>query len=156
MESEPHSSWNRIRRAIPPVLGVVIGVLIMRRYADQWLSWVGWALFVFSVLSVVLHPVSWRRYVVTGVVPARPTNAKYTQPGTFQVQLMSAGERPIDVIKGLREVADLGWVEAKERVDNPPAVIASELSPVSAAHVRDRIHKAGGTVSVSNVTSESD
>jgi ribosomal protein L7/L12 len=128
----------------------------MRHYADQWLSWVGWALFVFSVLSVVLHPVAWWRYVVTGAVPPRTIDAKYTQPGTYQVQLVSAGERPIDVVEGLREVADLGLVEAKQRVDNPPAVIASELSPVSAAHVRDRIHNAGGTVSVSNVTSASD
>ncbi len=139
--------WHRVRRALPRVLGVIIGLILMRRYPDQWISWAGWAVFVFSVLGAAVHPVAWWRYVMTGAIPT-PPDREDARPGPYLVQLESAGKRPIEVVKALREVPEVGLVEAKEMVDNPPAVIAEGLSEDYAAQVRARVEHAGGTASV--------
>ena len=148
MEPERTSIPHRVRRALPPVLGVILGLVIMRRYADEWLYWLGFATFLLSSLRIVLHPVRWWEFVVTGA-PTPPTDVKYTHPGAYQVELLSAGNRPIEVVKALREVCGLGLVEAQQRVDDAPSVIASHISESSAAQVRDRIDRAGGTATFS-------
>ncbi len=145
--------WNRVSRALPRVLGVIIGLILMLRYPDQWISWAGWALVVFSVVGAVVHPVAWWRYVMTGAISTSP-DPKYAQPGAYRVQLEGAGKRPIEVVKALREVSEVGLVEAKERVDNPPTVIAEGLSEDCAAQVRARVERAGGTASVVAETSD--
>lgn len=126
---------------------MIIGLILMRRYSDQWISWAGWAVFVVSVVGAAVHPVAWWRYVKTGAIPT-PPGPKDAQPGAFLVQLESAGKRPIEVVKALREVSDVGLVEATERVDNPPAVIVEGLSEDCAAQVRARVERAGGIASV--------
>ena len=139
--------WHPVRRALPRVLGVIIGLILMRRYPDQWISWAGWAVFVFSVVGAAAHPVAWWRYVMTGAIPT-PPEPKDARPGAYLVRLESAGRRPIEVVKTLREVSEVGLVKAKESVDNPPAVIAEGLSEDYAAQVRARVERAGGTASV--------
>ncbi|HET8617033.1 MAG TPA: ribosomal protein L7/L12 [Actinomycetales bacterium] len=144
---------SRIVRALPPVLGAILGVVIMRREAGTWLSWIGFAVFLFSVLRVLARPTVWWRYVLTGGAPAEPTDATYIQPGSYHVELLSAGERPIEVIRALREACDLDVVEARQRVDDAPTRIASLISESSAVQVCERVARAGGAATLSSAES---
>lgn len=154
MEAERKRMLGRIGRALPSVLGIVVGLWFMRGYDDQWVSWAGWAVFLYSTLRIVQHPALWWRYVVSGVAPTPPTDAKYTQPGRYQVELLGAGDRPIEVVKALREVSSLGLVEAKQLIDGAPTIVATNISESSATHVRDRISRAGGTANLSTPSSK--
>jgi ribosomal protein L7/L12 len=73
------------------------------------------------------------------------TTRRYGQPGWNDVHLVSPGDRPIRVIKQLREVTSLGMVAAKDLVDRPPCLVAAARSDASAALIVERLEAAGAT-----------
>lgn len=67
---------------------------------------------------------------------------------SFAVQLKSAGEQKIQVIKALRELTGLGLKETKDMVDQAPKVIKEGVSKAEADEMKKKIEAAGATVEI--------
>jgi ribosomal protein L7/L12 len=134
-------------RALPQVAGVVIGLVMLSR--GGLTTWLGGALLVITVLSVVLTPRAWVRYVRTGVRPLAQVAPELTEPGPHAVVLQDAGQRPVEVVAAVREVTGFGLADAKAVVDRAPSEVVAGLSESSASLVRDRLERAGARAEVS-------
>ena len=66
----------------------------------------------------------------------------------FDVVLMAAGDKKIQVIKVVREVTGLGLKEAKDLVDGAPKEIKSGVSKDDAETIKKKIAEAGGAVEI--------
>ena len=66
----------------------------------------------------------------------------------FTVVIASAGEKKIPVIKVVREVTTLGLKEAKDLVDNTPAVLKEGISKDEAAKLKAKLEEAGAKVEI--------
>jgi large subunit ribosomal protein L7/L12 len=64
----------------------------------------------------------------------------------FDVNLISAGDKKIAVIKAVREITGLGLKEAKALVDDVPKAIKEGVSKDEAAEIEAKIKDAGGSV----------
>lgn len=67
---------------------------------------------------------------------------------SFDVELASAGDAKIKVIKVVREATGLGLKEAKELVDNAPKVIKEGMSKEDAEALKAAIEEVGGKVEI--------
>lgn len=97
-------------------------------------------MLTFQLLRIVT-PERWA-YGKTG---RHPIADEYGEPGNFELRLLGSGPRPIEVLKAVREISDLTFVEAKRRVDATPSVIAEGLSETSAEAGARRLSSAGGS-----------
>ncbi len=77
----------------------------------------------------------------TGAAPAEAAEEK----SEFDVVLLSAGEKKIQVIKVVRAITNLGLKEAKDLVDNAPNPIKEGVAKAEAEDVKKQIEEAGGT-----------
>lgn len=68
------------------------------------------------------------------------------EKSTFDVNLASAGEQKIAVIKVVKEVLGLGLKEAKDLVDGAPAMIKTGMKKEEAEALKKQIETAGGKV----------
>jgi len=66
----------------------------------------------------------------------------------FNVVLVEAGEKKVNVIKAVRELTGLGLKEAKEKVDTAPQVVAEGVSKEAAADAKKKLEEAGAKVEV--------
>jgi large subunit ribosomal protein L7/L12 len=66
----------------------------------------------------------------------------------FDVILLSAGDKKIQVIKEVRAITGLGLKEAKELVESAPKAIKEAVSKDEAAKLKEKIEGAGGQVDV--------
>ena len=64
----------------------------------------------------------------------------------FDVELVSAGDQKIQVIKVVKEVTGLGLKEAKDLVDAAPSKIKEGLKKEEAEELKKKIEAAGGKV----------
>lgn len=64
----------------------------------------------------------------------------------FNVVLVEAGEKKVNVIKAVRELTGLGLKEAKEKVDTAPQVIAEGLTKEAAEDAKKKLEEAGAKV----------
>ena len=64
----------------------------------------------------------------------------------FDVMLMAAGEKKIQVIKVVRELTNLGLKEAKDLVDAAPKPVIERASKDDADKARAKLEEAGATV----------
>jgi large subunit ribosomal protein L7/L12 len=64
---------------------------------------------------------------------------------SFNVELKSAGDQKINVIKVVREVTGLGLKEAKDMVDGAPKVIKEGLKQDEAEALVKKLQEAGAT-----------
>ncbi len=64
----------------------------------------------------------------------------------FDVELTSAGDKKIAVIKVVREITGLGLKEAKDMVDGAPKVIKEGVKKEEAEEIKTKIEEAGGKV----------
>lgn len=64
----------------------------------------------------------------------------------FNVVLVEAGDKKVNVIKAVRELTGLGLKEAKEKVDTAPQVIAEGLSKEAAEDAKKKLEEAGAKV----------
>ncbi|MFH1402407.1 MAG: 50S ribosomal protein L7/L12 [Patescibacteria group bacterium] len=65
---------------------------------------------------------------------------------SFDVELMSAGDQKIAVIKVVKAVLGLGLKEAKELVDSAPAILKKDVKKEDAEALKKGIEDAGGKV----------
>jgi large subunit ribosomal protein L7/L12 len=66
----------------------------------------------------------------------------------FDVILLSAGDKKIQVIKEVRAITGLGLKEAKELVEGAPKPIKEGVPKDEAAQLKEKIEAAGGQVDV--------
>ena len=64
----------------------------------------------------------------------------------FNVVLLEAGEKKVNVIKAVRELTGLGLKEAKEKVDGAPQVVAEGVSKEAAEDAQKKLEEAGAKV----------
>lgn len=66
----------------------------------------------------------------------------------FDVEITSAGDQKINVIKAVREITGLGLKEAKDMVDAAPKVIKEKAAKAEAEDMKKKLEEAGATVTL--------
>jgi len=66
----------------------------------------------------------------------------------FDVMLMAAGEKNIQVIKVVRELTGLGLKEAKDLVDGAPKAVKEKVTKAESEDMKKRLEEQGATVQV--------
>jgi len=82
---------------------------------------------------------------VAAAAPAGDSAAEEEQTA-FDVVLMGAGEKKIQVIKEVRSLTSLGLKEAKELVDNAPKAVIEGATKEDAQKAKEALEGAGATV----------
>ena len=67
---------------------------------------------------------------------------------SFDVELTSAGDSKVKVIKIVREVTGLGLKEAKDLVDGAPKVLKEGVSKAEADELKAKLEEQGATVTL--------
>ena len=67
---------------------------------------------------------------------------------SFDVELTSAGDKKVAVIKAVREVTGLGLKEAKEIVDGAPKIVKEGVSKDDADNCKAKLEEAGAKVTL--------
>ncbi len=66
----------------------------------------------------------------------------------FDVVLISAGDKKIQVIKEVRAITSLGLKEAKELVESAPKAIKEGIAKDEAEKIKEKIEAAGGQADI--------
>jgi len=66
----------------------------------------------------------------------------------FDVELTSAGDKKINVIKVVREITNLGLADAKNLVEGAPKMIKEAVSKDEAEGIKKKLEEAGAKVTV--------
>ena len=66
----------------------------------------------------------------------------------FDIELASAGEKKINVIKVIREITSLGLKEAKDLVDGAPSVVREAVGKDECEEIKKKLEEAGATVNL--------
>ncbi len=80
--------------------------------------------------------------VSTGAVGGEAAEEKTS----FTVELKSAGEQKIQVIKAVREITGLGLKEAKDIVDQAPKAVKENISKADAEDMKKKLEAVGAVV----------
>jgi len=81
--------------------------------------------------------------------PAAGGAAAATEEQTeFDVVLSAVGDKKIQVIKVVRELAGLGLKEAKDLVDGAPKPVKEKIAKAEAADMKKKLEEVGATVEV--------
>ncbi|MBN1779269.1 MAG: 50S ribosomal protein L7/L12 [Candidatus Buchananbacteria bacterium] len=86
--------------------------------------------------------------VAMAAMPGAAGAAPAEEKSEFDVELTSAGDNKIGVIKAVREVTELGLKEAKDLVDGAPKVIKEGVKKADAEEMKKKIEAAGGQVTL--------
>ncbi len=84
--------------------------------------------------------------MVAGAAPAGGDTEAAEEKSEFDVELTSAGDKKIAVIKAVREITGLGLKEAKDLVDSAPKMIKEGVKKEEAEEIKAKITEAGGSV----------
>ena len=89
---------------------------------------------------------------VTAAAPVAVAAAGAADAGTakdsFDVELTSAGDKKVGVIKVVREATGLGLKEAKEVVDGAPKVLKEGASKAEAEELKTKLEAEGAKVTL--------
>jgi large subunit ribosomal protein L7/L12 len=85
---------------------------------------------------------------VAGPAAGAAAAAPAEEQTEFDVILVTAGEKKIQVIKEVRAVTGLGLKEAKDLVEGAPKPVKEGVSKDEAAKIKAQIEAAGGQVEV--------
>jgi len=88
-------------------------------------------------------PVAMAAGPAAGGGAAAPAAEEQTE---FNVVLVSAGEKKIQVIKVVREITGLGLKEAKDLVDGAPKPVKESVSKEEAAQIKAKLEEQGAAV----------
>jgi large subunit ribosomal protein L7/L12 len=66
----------------------------------------------------------------------------------FDVELTSAGDKKINVIKVVREITNLGLADAKNLVEGAPKLIKEAVTKDEAESIKKKLEEAGAKVTV--------
>ena len=85
---------------------------------------------------------------VAAGAPAAGAEAAAEDKDEFDVILVAAGDKKIQVIKEVRTITGLGLKEAKELVEGAPKPIKEGVSKEDASKLKEQVEAAGGQVDV--------
>ena len=85
--------------------------------------------------------------VMMGAAPVAAAAAA-EEKTAFTVELTSAGEQKINVIKVVREITQLGLKEAKDLVDGAPKPVKENVKKEEADAFKAQLEAAGATVTI--------
>ncbi len=74
--------------------------------------------------------------------------AEVEEKTAFDVILMAAGEKKIQVIKVVRELTSLGLKEAKDLVDGAPKPVKEKITKEEAEDVKKKLEEQGAKVEI--------
>lgn len=80
--------------------------------------------------------------------PAAAGAAAAEEKSSFTVEITSAGENKINVIKAVRELTGLGLKEAKDIVDAAPKAVKENAPKAEAEDMKSKLEAAGATVTL--------
>lgn len=80
--------------------------------------------------------------------PAAGGAAAAEEQSSFTVELTSAGDNKINVIKAVREITGLGLKEAKDIVDAAPKAVKEGASKAEAEDMKSKLEAAGAKVTL--------
>jgi large subunit ribosomal protein L7/L12 len=83
-----------------------------------------------------------------GASAAQQGGAPAEEKTEFDVNLKSAGDKKIQVIKVVRSVTSLGLKEAKDLVDQAPNIVKEKVSKEEAEKVKKQLEEAGAEVEI--------
>ena len=81
-------------------------------------------------------------------VPGGAAPAVEEEKTEFDLVLMAAGEKKIQVIKVVRELTGLGLKEAKAVVDEAPKPVKEKVSKAEADDMKKKLEEVGATVEI--------
>jgi large subunit ribosomal protein L7/L12 len=85
------------------------------------------------------------------MMPAGPGAGTTEEPEvqtSFDVILVAAGDKKIQVIKAVREVTTLGLKEAKDLVDNAPQPLKEGVPKEEAEQLKAKLEEQGATIQI--------
>ncbi|MFA5892019.1 MAG: 50S ribosomal protein L7/L12 [Actinomycetota bacterium] len=85
---------------------------------------------------------------VAAAVGAAPAAAEEEEQSEFDVILVAAGDKKINVIKEVRAITSLGLKEAKDLVEAAPQAVREKISKEDAQKVKEQLEAAGATVEI--------
>ena len=92
------------------------------------------------------------QFGVTAAAPVAVAAAGAADAGaakdSFDVELTSAGDKKVGVIKVVREITGLGLKEAKELVDGAPALVKEGVATAEAEEIKAKLEEAGASVTL--------
>jgi len=77
---------------------------------------------------------------------AAPAGEAVVEKDEFDVVLMAAGEKKINVIKEVRGITGLGLKESKDMVEGAPKVVKEGVNKAEAEELKAKLEAAGATV----------
>ena len=83
-----------------------------------------------------------------GAAGAAGGGAAAEEKTEFDVMLMAAGDKKIQVIKVVRELTGLGLKEAKDLVDGAPKPVKEKVTKAESDDMKKKLEEQGGTVQV--------
>ncbi|MBP5300369.1 MAG: 50S ribosomal protein L7/L12 [Victivallales bacterium] len=86
--------------------------------------------------------------VAMAAAPAAAAAPAEEEKTEFDVVLVDAGAKKIDVIKAVRAITSLGLKEAKDLVDGAPKPVKQAVSKDEAAQLKKQLEDAGAKVEV--------
>jgi large subunit ribosomal protein L7/L12 len=85
---------------------------------------------------------------VAAAAPGGGAAAAAEEKTEFDVVLVGAGDKKIQVIKEVRAITGLGLKEAKDLVEGAPKPIKEGVSKEEAAKIKEQVEAAGGQVQI--------
>lgn len=85
---------------------------------------------------------------VAAVAAGGDAGAAAEEKSSFDVELTSAGDNKIGVIKAVKAITGAGLKEAKDMVDGAPAVVKEGASKEEAEELKKSLEEAGATVTL--------
>ncbi len=76
--------------------------------------------------------------------PEAAEGEKAEEKTSFNVELVSAGDNKIGMIKAVREITQMGLKECKDLVDSAPKTVKENASKEEAEQIKKKIEEAGG------------
>ncbi len=86
--------------------------------------------------------------MMMAAMPAAGAPAAAAEQTEFDVELVAAGDKKIQVIKVVRELTGLGLKEAKDLVDGAPKVVKAGVSKADADTMKAKLEAEGAKVNV--------
>jgi large subunit ribosomal protein L7/L12 len=83
----------------------------------------------------------------TGGAPAAAA-APVEEKTEFTVELTSAGDKKVQVIKVVREVTNLGLADAKKLVEEAPKAVKEGIAKAEAEEIKKKLEEAGAQVTL--------
>jgi large subunit ribosomal protein L7/L12 len=86
--------------------------------------------------------------MMMSAMPVAGAPAAAAEQTEFDVELVAAGDKKIQVIKVVRELTGLGLKEAKDLVDGAPKVVKTGASKADAEAMKGKLEAEGAKVNV--------